>query len=676
MCEAVAAALANRTHLVVEAPTGIGKSFAVAAAVADWLRVNRPSPAPPDGKPSSFDPDEDDRPGDRAAANGDANHGNATDGDAADGDAADEGQRRVVIATATKALQDQLVDEDLPRVAAVAADAGAAFTFSVLKGRSNYLCLARTAEVATSILEADRDLATGLEARATELGDGERSRLGDIDDTTWRMLSVGSDECPGARDCSFGGPCWAEAARRRSATSDVVVVNTALYAAHLLSGGNVLVDHDAVVIDEAHALADILVDAATVVVTPGRLRALERTARAWAGGGAGERLLRAADGLRVALDGVTSELDPTGSGPTGNGTGGKGPGGNGGNDLSVHLADARGAAGDIARAATAAANEGSKGADATADAALRAASTAGRLAEDLGVLLEGDDRDRVVWADGDGRLQCAPVEAAELGRDLLWADRTVVCTSATLRGAERDGRPGFGPVLAALGAPSRTCTLAVDSPFDHRALGYLYVPKGRIPSPRQDGWADGVVDELWHLAKAAGGRTLALFTSRRATEAAAEALTKRAVGTPIEVLTQWDAPRHVLVAAMRHRRTVIICATRSFWTGIDIPGDTCVVVAIDRLPFPRPDDPLMAARRRKAEERGEDPFLAVDVPAAATQLAQGVGRLIRSGTDRGVVAVLDTRLATARWRHHLLAALPGLRRSIDPDEVAEALAGM
>jgi ATP-dependent DNA helicase DinG len=669
MCAAVADALADRTHLVVEAPTGIGKSYAVATAIADWLAQVRAT----DDNSSAGDPAGGENDVDENDVDENDVVGNHKDDEVPTG--TDERRRRVVIATATRALQDQLVDEDLPRVAAVAAEHGANFTFAVLKGRSNYLCLARTAELASSVIEDDRALAAELEQTATTLGDGERSRLGDLDDTGWRLVSVTADECPGARSCSFGGSCWAEAARRRSAEADVVVVNTALYAAHLLSGGAVLVDHEAVIVDEAHALGEIMVDAATVSVGAGRLRAIERTTRPWAGDGSGDRMLRAADGLRTVLDGVTAELDPNEG------------------DLAVHLADARRAATDIARAATTAANTGgggtttkgaagkgaaSKGGSEPVgpDRALRAAAAATRLAEDLAVVLEGDERDRVVWADGDGRLQCAPVEPHELGRDLLWPERTVVCTSATLRGAEADGRPGFGPVLATLGAPASTRTLAVDTPFDHRTQGYLYVPKGRIPSPRQPGWAEGVVDEIWQLARAARGRTLALFTSRRATEAAAEALTARFVGSPIEVLTQWDAPRHVLVAAMRHRREVVVCATRSFWTGIDIPGDACVVVAIDRLPFPRPDDPRMAARRRRAVARGEDAFLAVDVPAAATQLAQGVGRLIRSGDDRGVVAVLDTRLATASWRRHLLAGLPDLRRSIDADEVTAALATM
>lgn len=619
MCDAVAGALGQRRHLVVEAPTGVGKSYAVAVAVAHWLAASRSSDSAedPDCDPGDGDDDGDDRP-------------------------------RIVVATATRALQDQLVEHDLPAVVAALAPLGAGFTYAVLKGRSNYLCAVRAAEATGALLEEERNLAAALIAEATASGDGERSQLTSTDDGTWRTLSVTAEECPGAANCSAGGRCWAEAARARAAAADVVVVNSALYAAHLLAGGAVLPEHDAVVVDEAHALADVLVGAASVRITPTRLRVVERTLRPWGDGSTLVNLGRAADGLRDALEIPEGEVDATVG------------------DLAVHLAAARSAAADLARAAT----------DATGDEALQAAGTASSLARDLAVILEGDEVDRVVWRDGDSGLSCAPVEARDLGRDLLWPFRTVVCTSATLRGAGTGGERSFAPLLAALGAPEGTDTLAVDSPFDHRRQAILYVPRGRIPSPREPGWADGVVDELWDLAVAAGGRTLALFTSRAATEGAAAALAERSEDEEagIEVLTQWDAPRHRLVDAMVRRRRVVVCATRSFWTGIDIPGDACVVVAIDRVPFPRPDDPQHLARRRAAEARGADPFVAVDLPAAATQLAQGVGRLIRSPQDRGVVAVLDTRLATARWRHHLLASLPDLRRSVDPAEVAALLA--
>lgn len=603
MCAAVADAFSFGRHLVAEAPTGTGKTFAVAAAAAAWLAAARRE-----------------------------HHDGA----------------RIVIATATRALQDQLVEEDLPRVSAVADGLDLGFSWAVLKGRSNYLCLARAADQAGSLFEADVDLAAALVAEAEERGDGERSVLRVVDDDDWRRLSCPTGECPGAPKCSRGERCWAEVARRRTHQAELIVVNTALYAAHLLSGGNVLPDHDIVVVDEAHALADILVDAASVVISAPRLRALERTTREWSSAENAKALLHAADGLADVLDGIEDELDPTEG------------------DLAVHLAEAQGAAKGIARAAG----------EAEGDDAARAATTAANLVGDIATLLGGDELDRVVWCEGDGRLRCSPVEAGEIGEGAFWPGRTVVCASATLRGADETGAPTFAPFLAGLGAPKTVTELAVPSPFDHPRQGMLYVPKGRIPSPKQPGWADGVADELWALASAAGGRTLALFTSRAATERAADELRRRSeeAGSGIDVLTQWDGPRDLLLGALRLRRKVIVCATRSFWTGIDIPGDACVVVAIDRLPFPRPDDPLMRARRERAEARGENAFVAVDLPAAATQLAQGAGRLIRSPDDRGVVAVLDTRLATAGWRRRILGALPPFKRTVSQDEVTAFLA--
>ena len=629
MCAAVADALADRRHLVVEAPTGTGKTYAVAAAAATWLARAA----------GGTDPGTDDGVGDDEATGGAAEDG------ASPVDGAED--RRVVIATATRALQDQLVDEDLPEVAAVAERTGRGFRFAVLKGRSNYLCLARSAREVGSIIEEERDLAAQLEEEAEAGGSGARTDLTTVADAQWQRLSVSSAECPGAARCSFGDRCWAERARATAARSDVLVVSTALYAAHLLAEGAVLPPHRAVVVDEAHALADILVDAAAVSVSPTRLRNVERIVRAFAKPEDATRLQRAADGLAEALDDVEGEVDPTEG------------------DVAVHLADARAAVRDIARRAG----------DADGDDAAQAQATAANLAQDLAVLGQPSD-DTVVWCEGDRRLQASPVQADALGAGLLWPGRTVVCTSATLRGADAAGHPTFAPLLAATGAPGSTRTLAVDSPFDHARQGMLYVPKGRIPSPREPGWRAGVADELWRLATAAGGRTLALFTSRSATEEAADALRTRIAdeGVDLEVLTQWDGSRQRLLDALRRRRKVILCATRSFWTGIDIAGDACVVVAIDRLPFPRPDDPLISARRQRVEEAGGNSFVEVDLPMAATQLAQGVGRLIRSPEDRGVVAVLDTRLATARWRGRILGALPPLKRSIDPDEVAAFLA--
>lgn len=611
LCEAIAAALRARGHLVAEAPTGVGKSFAVAAAAVVHLH------------------DLAERSGERDAT---------TDPDAE--------RPRIVIATATKALQDQLVDLDLPRVASVADAAGLPTTFSVLKGRSNYLCLAACGEAAGSLFDDDRQAALDLPELAEEAGTGERSKLPHVPDRTWTELSVTPGECPGAKACSKGDVCWAEQARRAALDADIVVVNQALYAAHLLADEAVLPAHDAVIIDEAHALADTIVDAGSVTVSAARLDRLGSRAKKWLEAGAATELDRAARRLAASL----GEADPDDVDLSEG-------------DLAVTIDAARHAAEQVITATK----------DQDDDGAKRANRMAATLHDELGAV-RAVSEERVAWIEQKARLHSSPIDATKTAAALLWPGRTVIATSATLT---TGGPEPFGAFLAGLGAPADVRTLRVGSPFDHREQALLYVPKGRIPSPKHRDWRTAVDDELWLLVQAAGGRTLALFTSSSAAKDAAAALRERAAegGLAIDVVTQWDGSRDEVIGRLIDHPNTAICATRSFWSGVDIPGDACVLVVIDRIPFPRPDDPLARARRQRATRRRQSSFLAVDLPYAATHLAQGAGRLIRSTTDRGVVAVLDTRLATERWRTQILDALPPMRRTVDLDEVREFLRG-
>jgi ATP-dependent DNA helicase DinG len=609
LCAAIADALDQPRHLVAEAPTGVGKTFAfTAAVVAELARARETSPV----EAAPFDPT--------------------------------DGRVRVVVATATKALQDQLVDLDLPRAVTVAERLDMPFTFAVLKGRSNYLCLAAADEVAGSLLPDEREAAIDLPAAAREAGTGERARLPHVDDRVWSELSVAPGECPGANHCSRGPDCWAEGARAAAVDADVVVVNQSLYAAHLLADEAVLPPHRAVIVDEAHALADNIVDAGTVVLTSARLDRLASRAKRWTSPETGDRLDRASRHLASALsraDADTPDLDA--------------------GDLSVSVASARQAATDIITDLK----------EAGSDAAARALQFAATLQSELSAITTAHD-DRVAWVENGTKLYSSPIDATETAAHLLWPGRTVVATSATLR-AGADGP--FATFLAGLGAPAHVETLAVASPFDYREQALLYVPRGRIPSPKADGWRAAVQRELWELVQVAGGRTLALFTSKAAAQEAAEALRGEieGAGRRIEVVTQWDGPRDAVIGRLLREPATVVCATRSFWSGVDVPGQACVLVVVDQLPFPRPDDPLVQARRRRATARRTSSFLAVDLPHAAMHLAQGVGRLIRSSDDQGVVAVLDTRLATASWRHHVLDALPPMRRTVDIDAVRSFL---
>ena len=634
MCRAVAEALVTGTHLVVQAGTGTGKSLAylVPAALGD---------------------------------------------------------KKVVVATATKALQDQLATKDLPLVEA-GLGLPVPLDYAVLKGRSNYICRQRVAEVGSGGIqpelgdggaeppderEADAEEPSERETAApgglveevrTLVAWSQTSATGDRADLSfepsaraWNMVSVSPRECPGAFNCPSGGQCFAEAARDRARAADIVVVNTHLYGAHLASGGAVLPEHDVVVFDEAHQLEEVMTSSLGVEVTPGRFRALVTAARplveqrdadlveslAAVGDQLGA-LLGDRIGTRVLHDDARPPVD----------------------DRALAELVARTA--EIARRVIDALRRGGAQRTLLADDAAgadpdrasrktRALQAATQLAEDLHRLVARTDGE-VAWVDGtrrNVRLRLSPIDVGPALAGMLWGEVTAVLTSATVppRIVERVGLERFP-----------TEELNVGSPFDYRAHALLYVAR-HLPDRRAPGAEEALHEELALLLEAAGGRTLALFTSRRATEAAAEALETE---VPFAILRQGDLPKGRLLEEFARDETSCLFATLGFWQGVDIPGRALSLVTIDRLPFPRPDDPLLQARRDRAGGRA---FSLVDLPRAATLLAQGAGRLIRNADDRGVVAVLDPRLATASYRGVLLSTLPPMRRTVDRAEVESFL---
>jgi ATP-dependent DNA helicase DinG len=639
MCRAVAEAIVTRTHLVVQAGTGTGKSLAYLV------------PAALSGK-------------------------------------------KVVIATATKALQDQLAEKDLPQV-----DDGlglpAPLDFAVLKGRSNYVCRQRVAEVGSGGIQAelgDQGAGRADEPAVTPVEEGDsseastgtppegiveevrqlvawsqKSQTGDRadlsfepSDRAWNMVSVGPRECPGAYNCPSGGSCFAEAARERASVADVVVVNTHLYGAHLASGSVVLPEHDVVIFDEAHELEEVMTSSLGVEVTPGRFRSLVTSGRslieqkdadlldslASLGDQLGT-LLADRVGTRVLHDEARPPVDDS------------------------ELAALIGRAAEVSRRVTDAMRRGGAqrsflpeagAADTDPDRASRKTRTlqaAVHLTEDLHRFETRGDGE-VAWVDGtrrNVRLRLSPIDVGPVLATMLWGEVTSVLTSATIppRIVERVGLQAFP-----------TEELNVGSPFDYRSHALLYVAR-HLPDRRAAGAEEALHEELSQLLEAAGGRTLALFTSKRATEAAAAAL---APELPYTLLLQGDLPKNLLLEKFASEETSCLFATMGFWQGVDIPGRALSLVTIDKLPFPRPDDPLLQARRDRA---GGGAFSLVDLPRAATLLAQGSGRLIRNAEDRGVVAVLDPRLATASYRGVLLATLPPMRRSVDIAEVESFL---
>jgi ATP-dependent DNA helicase DinG len=534
--------------------------------------------------------------------------------------------KRVVVATATKALQDQLASKDLPFLDEhLVADGGHQFEWAVLKGRSNYVCLQRLRETqggGDGQLELE-DLApvTKVEVKrvATWAATSDTGDLADapfaISDTAQRAVTVGSDECPGATRCPLGGPCFAERARQRAATANVVVVNMHLYGLHVASGGVLLPEHDVLIVDEAHQLEDIMSDTLSAGVAD-----CASALRDVLGPFAGQRL---PDQLPVALQ-----------------------------DLLVH------ARGRIERA-----QAGLRAIDTALEDAkqrkLRAQTLAGRLQDDIDAAIGSRDG-YVAFVSGGPehpRLEVAPLDVGPVLENGIWTQRTAILTSATI--------PSSLARRVGLDEASLD-SIDVGSPFDYEHHGLLYCAL-HLPDPRAAGRDAAAHAEIAALIEAAGGRTLALFTSWKAMDAAAAAVRER---VPQTILTQRDLPKTALIRQFAEDESTCLFATAGFFQGVDIPGRTLSLVVIDRIPFPRPDDPLLSARR---DQLGPRAFAEIDIPRAGILLAQATGRLIRTATDRGVVAVLDPRLGRANYRWDIVRALPPMRRTRHRDDAVAFL---
>lgn len=576
----------------------------------------------------------------------------------------------VVIATATLALQRQLVERDLPRVAAALEPVlGRPVSFAVLKGRNNYICLQRLHgaqdedddtealfEVPTSPLGRQaKSLRTWAEATTT----GDRDDYSDdLDPRVWRAFSVGRRECVGESRCSFGEECFTARHRMKAQEADIVVTNHALLAIDALEGIPVLPEHDAVVVDEAHELVDRATAAVTRELSPSATERAASAVRRLVAPDTFERLQVAVDDLDGSLREQASQV----SGPTRIEEFGR--------DLVLALTSVR----DATHLAITEINGNRDASDPDALAARqRAAAGLEEIHDVAGALLAMGAYD-VVWLDpGEGSrspvLRLAPLSVSGLLRAALFDQGPVVLTSATLTVGG-----GFDSLLASVGLDAATVAVDVGSPFDHARQGILYVAKD-LPAPGRDGVPMEALDELAELIEAAGGRTLALFSSWRGVDRAAEYLRVRfgdREDLPILVQQRGDAVAGLVTRFAEDPHSSLL-GTVSLWQGVDVPGDSCTLVVIDRIPFPRPDDPLVAARQRLIDETGGSGFAAVSVPKAGLLLAQGAGRLIRSAEDRGVVAVLDSRLATARYGRSLRASLPPFWYTTDRSTVVGAL---
>ncbi|MDQ4055567.1 MAG: ATP-dependent DNA helicase [Actinomycetota bacterium] len=621
MAEAVAEAMTEKQHLLVQAGTGTGKSlgYLVPALLHD---------------------------------------------------------RRVVVATATLALQHQLVERDLPRlVEAVQDQEGIDASYAVLKGRSNYACLHRIREGVPDDQGVLVDLPQGsMASKVLELrewaeeetkggGSGERDSAPRHTDREWRQVSVSHRDCLGAARCPFGAECFAEVAREKAHRSHLVITNHSLLAIDAIEGVPMIPDYDVVVIDEAHELVARVTQAATDELFAADVERTARRSQRHVEGTEADDLADAGEVLRDAI----GQADPGRF-----------------DSIPQQLADALVLVRDAARACLSAypktqTDEPDAGMTQAKGSVQEVFATVERMAADL----ESD----VLWLTEGGdrlppRLCVAPLQVWGPMREKLLSDKTAILTSATLMlGGD------FSSLAASVGLkPAERLGVGLDpqpdgalpwvgidvgSPFDYGQQAILYVAR-HLPPPGRDGLGPAQLDEIAELVDAADGRTLGLFSSRRAAETAAEALRIRL--PHLTILAQGDAQLPELAKQFVSDPHTCLFGTLSLWQGLDVPGETCQLVLIDRIPFPRPDDPLMSARQKAADRAGGNGFMQVAATHAALLLAQGAGRLIRTTDDRGVVAVLDPRLATARYGSFLKASLPPMWTTTDPQLVRKALA--
>ncbi|HEU4948225.1 MAG TPA: ATP-dependent DNA helicase [Kribbella sp.] len=631
MAEAVAGAMADGSHLLVQAGTGTGKSLGyLVPALLHTLE-----------------------------------------------------DRRVVVSTATLTLQSQLVDRDMPALL----DATEKLlprrpSYAIQKGRNNYACLHRIREGAPdedgmlvdippagAVGQQVVELRDWAEQQLLDGGGGDRDHAPSHQFQAWQQVAISARECLGAQKCPYGQECFAEKAKEQARRSDIVITNHALLSIDAFENRTVLPEHDVVVIDEAHELPARVTGAAGAELSPQMAERAAKRSRRFVDDDKADDLADASDALRAALDETREGRIEAANGA---------------------VLEAAALVRDAARALYSDLNKKSDDTDDDPDGAKRQAKGAVKEVFDVAERVAALSAQDVVWLvdrERFGReLRIAPLTVAGLLRELLLNDRTVVMTSATLTlGGDFDAiarQVGLRPSdqldedeeMPEVDTESETGPLPwrgldVGSPFEYEKQAILYVAK-HLPPPHRDGLGKLQFEEIVDLVTAAGGRTLGLFSSRRAAEAATAAVRE---ATDLTVLCQGDAQLGELSREFVDNPETSLFGTLSLWQGIDVPGSTCNLVIIDRVPFPRPDEPLMAARQRAVDEAGGNGFMAVAATHAALLLAQGTGRLIRRNSDRGVVAILDPRIVTARYGAYLRASLPPMWPTADREKVLAAL---
>ena len=629
MAEAVTNSIVDRHHLMVQAGTGTGKSLAYLV------------PAIVSGK-------------------------------------------RTLIATATLALQRQLVDRDLPKIVpALEKYLEREISYGIYKGVGNYVCLQKLnseepdpdTELVLEVSSLGKD-AQRLRAWVETPGvSGDRDEAPEVDRRVWAASSVSGRECVGADICNFGTKCFAANAKAKALNSDIVVTNHTLLALEVVESHPILPERDVIVLDEAHEFMDRTTQAVTEELTAPRVARAAAMARKYKpiSNKLVDSFTHASDDFADAMDAyadfMRGDLEASRkleSLP---------------NELEPAVRRVRETAQAIMQFLQADdeiidTNELAE--RARVKGAVNEVSVTAQKLLKLG-------KGQVLWYEPTFKtLYLAPLSVSNVLRKNMLRQTPVIATSATLTvgsgfdamakqigfvvGDEADEEPEEDLI-----DPANVQMIDVGSPFDFAQQGMLYLPK-HLPEPGRDGVAPEVLEHLGELIDAAGGRTLALFSSWRGVEAADAHLRKVLAELPIRIITQkrGDAVAP-LVEKFANDETSVLLGTMTLWQGVDVPGAACTLVAIDRIPFPRPDDPVMSARAAEVDAAGGSGFMSVSLPRAALLLAQGTGRLIRSVDDRGVVAILDSRIVNKRYGSILLNSIPPLWRTSDPQVIKESL---
>ena len=635
MAEAVANALSDRHHLLVQAGTGTGKSLAYLV------------PALVHGK-------------------------------------------KVLVATATLALQRQLVERDLPKIkAALDKELNRDISFAIYKGVGNYICLQKMnnapndpeaqAVLEVSALEGDakRLRAWAQSANAT----GDRDDAPDVDRRVWSANSVSGRECMGADECPSGSKCFAALAKAKAQTADIVVTNHTLLAIEIVDSHPILPERDAIVLDEAHEFMDRTTQAVTEEITAARVARAANMARKHLPGKASDALYKASEKFSKALGEYADDLksDPTKAGRL--------------EKLPSTLEAPLRAIKEAVASVTALISADAQIIDPNSMAERARVKGALNEVSQTATKLLKPGHTHVLWFEPTySTLYLAPLAVSDVLRGNLLTQTPVIATSATLTvGKSFDAiAKNIGFVIGGKNEdeveddeersekkgvmdPANLQILDVGSPFDFANQGMLYLPKD-LPEPGRDGPSREALTELGELIQAAGGRTLALFSSWRGVEAADEHLRDVLAELKLPIITQrrGDSVGPLVDKFAKDEKSILL-GTISLWQGIDVPGPACTLVVIDRIPFPRPDEPVLSARAAEADAAGGSGFMQISLPRAALLLAQGTGRLIRSLDDKGVVAILDSRIVNKRYGSILLNSMPPFWRTSDGAVIKEAL---